>query len=66
VPKQYEYAVAAIPDYWVLDLDDPITLTAYRLIDGDHEIVGRSEGVIESTEPAPVTIDVASLLPSRA
>lgn len=66
VTKLYEYAAVGIPDYWVLDLDDPMTLFAYRLIDGDYELVGRSEGLIELTQPAAVTIDVAALLPHRS
>lgn len=66
VTKLYEYAAAGIPDYWVLDLDDPMTLFAYRLIDDDYELVDRSERLIELTQPAPVTIDVAALLPHRS
>lgn len=66
VTKLYEYGAAGIPDYWILDLDDPMTLSAYRLIDGDYELIDRSERLIELTEPAPVTIDVAALLPHRS
>lgn len=66
VTKLYEYEAAGIPDYWILDLDDPMTLSAYRLIDGDYELIDRSERLIELTEPAPVTIDVAALLPHRS
>lgn len=61
VEKLQEYAEAGIPNYWVLDLDAPITLFTYRLIDGDYEIVGRGADVLELTKPAPVTIDVLAL-----
>ena len=65
VTKMYEYAEIGIPDYWILDIDGPVTLTAYRLIDGDYEIVGQSEGELSLSQPAPVVIDVAGLLPHR-
>lgn len=65
VQKLYEYSEAAIPAYWVLDLDHHVTLTAYRLIDGEYELVGRTDGAIELTEPAPLSLDVAALLPGR-
>lgn len=65
VAKMFEYAEAGIPDYWILDIDGPVTLTAYRLIDGDYEIVGKGEGELSLTEPAAVRIDVAGLLPHR-
>ena len=63
--KMLEYADAGILDYWILDIDGPVTLTAYRLIDGEYEIVGKGEGELSLTEPAPVRIDVAGLLPHR-
>ncbi len=39
VTKMYEYADARIPHYWLVDLDTPVTLTAYTLVDGNYEIV---------------------------
>jgi Uma2 family endonuclease len=65
VHKPFEYGEAGIPNYWILDLDRPVTLTAYVLVDGDYEIVGKTTGTMELTEPAPVTVDVAGLLPHR-
>lgn len=64
--KMYEYSEAGIPNYWILDLDGQVTMTAYRLIDGEYEIVGKGTDAIPLTEPAPVTIDVAALLPHRS
>lgn len=63
VTKMYEYSAVGIPDYWILDLDQQATLTAYRLIDGEYEIVGKGSGAIELTEPASLTVDVAALVP---
>jgi Uma2 family endonuclease len=64
--KPFEYGRAGIPNYWILDLDGPVTLTAYQLVSGDYKIVGKTTGSMELTEPAPVTVDVAGLLPHRA
>lgn len=66
VTKLYEYSEAGIPDYWILDLDGRVTLTAYHLVDGEYAIVGRGSGSIPLTEPAAVTVDVGGLLPHRA
>ena len=63
VHKLYEYSEVGIPDYWLVDLDDPATLTACRLIDGEYEIVGQGSGTVELSAPAPVTVDVAALVP---
>jgi len=41
VLKLVEYADAAIPQYWIIDLDPPATtLTSYVLVDGDYELSG--------------------------
>jgi Uma2 family endonuclease len=64
--KPFEYGKAGIPNYWILDLDGPVTMTAYQLVSGDYKIVGKTTGTMALTEPAPVTIDVAGLLPHRA
>ncbi|MGH3902748.1 MAG: Uma2 family endonuclease [Pseudonocardiaceae bacterium] len=39
VTKRYEYADAGIPHYWLVDLDEPVTLTAYTLVDRNYEHV---------------------------
>ena len=65
VTKLYEYSEVGIPDYWIMDIDTPATLTAHRLIDGEYEIVGHGAGTVEVAEPAALSIDVAALLPHR-
>ena len=65
VMKMHDYAEAGIPSYWILDIDKPVTLTAHLLVDGYYEIVGQSEGELSLSQPAPVVIDVAGLLPHR-
>lgn len=64
VTKYIEYSEIGIPGYWVLDLEDQ-ELSAFRLIDGEYEYVGRSGTEIWVTEPAELTIDVTALLPYR-
>ena len=66
VTKMFEYAQAGIPNYWLLDIDHPVTLAACRLVDGQYQIVGQGSETLVLSEPAPVTVDVAGLLPHRA
>lgn len=47
VTKFSEYAEAGIEHYWIVDLDAPISLHAYRLIEGDYEDFGEQAGVAE-------------------
>lgn len=61
--KLAEYAEAGIPHYWIVDIEDEPHLTAYTLVDGAYETVAEGDGVVELTDPAPVTIDLAALLP---
>ncbi|TCK27269.1 Uma2 family endonuclease [Pseudonocardia endophytica] len=62
VTKFSEYADAGIPQYWIVDLDDPITLTAYLLVDGDYELVAEATGSVDlDVTGHPVHIDVAAL-----
>jgi Uma2 family endonuclease len=63
VTKFAEYADAGIPHYWLLDLEEPVTLTAYRLADGTYQQTGESSGTLRSGQPFPLSIDVPALLP---
>ena len=61
--KRDEYADAGIPHYWIVDLDEPVSLIACHLagelgyVDG-----GAVAGVFRTTEPFPVEIDLPSLI----
>jgi Uma2 family endonuclease len=44
VTKFAEYAEAGIAYYWIIDLDKPVSLLAYHLIDGEYELVGEHSG----------------------
>jgi Uma2 family endonuclease len=52
--KFVEYAEAGIPQYWIVDLDEPASLRAFTLVGSDepaYELSGEFTG--------PVTVDVA-------
>jgi Uma2 family endonuclease len=61
VTKFAEYADAGIPNYWIIELDRPNTVTAYILVDGDYEIVAQATEPVQISQPAPVTVDVRTL-----
>ncbi|HKN95760.1 MAG TPA: Uma2 family endonuclease [Pseudonocardiaceae bacterium] len=65
VTKLYEYSEAGIPGYWLVDLEDQVSLTAYLLVDGEYEVVGKGGGTVPLTEPVAVTVDMGALLPHR-
>jgi len=65
VTKPAEYADAGIPHYWLLQLDPVPVLTAYLLVDGEYEVVAQGSGELELSAPAPVRLDVASLVTRR-
>ena len=62
VAKRADYADAGIAHYWIVDLDDPISLVACHLggelgyVDG-----GAVSGIFSTTEPFPVRLDLGVL-----
>ncbi len=62
VAKRADYADAGIPHYWIVDLDEPVSLIACHLggelgyVDG-----GATTGVFTTTEPFPVRLDLGAL-----
>ena len=64
--KRSEYADAAIPHYWVVDLGEPderITLTAHHLAgEFGYADAGPVSGVFTTTEPFPVRVDLDALV----
>lgn len=62
VIKRGEYADAGIGHYWVLDLDDAVTLTACRLAPGGgFRDEGRAAGSFAASEPFAVRLDLDRL-----
>jgi len=62
VVKRAEYADAGIPHYWIVDIQEPVSLLACHLTDKfgylDAEVVG---GTFASTEPFSVNLDLGDL-----
>lgn len=64
VMKFSEYAEAGIPQYWIIDLDEPASLLAYSLVEDHYELSGEHTGKAAlSVAGHPVTIDLAALTP---
>jgi len=60
--KFSEYAEAGIPQYWIIDLDDPASLLAYILVDGTYELSGEHTGAVDlDVAGHPVSIDLPAL-----
>ncbi|WP_406267595.1 Uma2 family endonuclease [Nocardia sp. NBC_00881] len=67
VTKFFEYAEAGIEHYWLIDLDEPASLTAHRLIEGDYELVAEQSGrATLDLAGTPITIDITALTSNRA
>ncbi|WP_406642829.1 Uma2 family endonuclease [Amycolatopsis sp. WGS_07] len=63
VTKHREYADAGIPFYWILDLDDPVSLIACHQpgklgYHNDPAVTGK----FRVTEPFPFELDLTELL----
>ena len=63
--KLSEYADAGIEHYWIVDLDDPTSLEAYRLKDGRYFEEAAGANRVALGHPVPLTIDLTSLTTRR-
>jgi Uma2 family endonuclease len=67
VTKFAEYAEVGIEQYWIVDLDQPATLTRFHLIDGAYELFGEHAGMVTvDIDDAPITLDLDALTTRRA
>ncbi|MBP2330037.1 Uma2 family endonuclease [Kibdelosporangium banguiense] len=67
ITKPVEYAAAGIPHYWVIDLDPPLSLTAYHLAgDLGYQEAPAVTQSFSTSEPFPLDIDLTALPVLRA
>jgi hypothetical protein len=59
------YAKAGIAHYWLVELDEPVSLVAFELVDGVYEPVEEGTGKVELTRPASLTFDLDALTRRR-
>lgn len=61
--KRSDYADAGIPNYWILDIDDPISLTACRLTEEfgyqDDQVAA---GIFTTDVPFPFEVSLDLLV----
>lgn len=58
-----EYAEAGVPQYWMIDIGGPVTLTCFVLVDGHYELSGECTGNVDlDTAGHPVSLDLDALV----
>jgi Uma2 family endonuclease len=63
VYKRDDYADAGFPNYWIVDIDDPISLTACRLTEEfGYQDDQNATGVFKAEVPFPVEINLDRLV----
>lgn len=62
VHKRGEYADAGIPHYWIVDLDEPVSLLTCHLAgELGYADGGEVAGTFRTSVPFPATVDLAAL-----
>jgi Uma2 family endonuclease len=63
VTKFSEYVEAGIPNYWIVDLEPPATISVFELVGAEYKLVVETSTTLSVTVPVPLTVDVRALLP---
>lgn len=63
VTKRHEYADAGIGHYWIVDLDEPVSLLAHHLAEGfGYADCSAATGLFTTTAPFPARVQLDRLL----
>ncbi|KOV85906.1 Uma2 family endonuclease [Nocardia sp. NRRL S-836] len=65
VTKPTQYAKAGIAHYWLVELDEPVSLTTFELVDGVYKLAEDGTGEVKLSKPAPLVIDLDRLTALR-
>jgi Uma2 family endonuclease len=67
VLKPIEYAEIGIPHYWIVDLEPPMTITAYHLIEEfmSYQEAPSMAGEFVTSEPFPLRLNLTALTSRR-
>ncbi|MDQ3657882.1 MAG: Uma2 family endonuclease [Chloroflexota bacterium] len=60
IQKQALYAMAGVPEYWIVDLNDR-TLSVLTLVDGQYDVVATDDGMVRSLVVPGFEIAVADV-----
>jgi Uma2 family endonuclease len=63
VTKFAEYAEAGIPNYWIADLEKPVSVAAHALKNRHYVLVSESATTMHLESPVALTVDPAAVLP---
>ncbi|RZS43341.1 Uma2 family endonuclease [Herbihabitans rhizosphaerae] len=63
--KPMEYSEAGIEHYWVIDLKQPVSLTAYRLDGPVYRVADAVTGKFVTGDPFPIAVDLEELAARR-
>jgi Uma2 family endonuclease len=61
VYKRSDYADAGIPHYWIVDIDEQVTIKACRLTEAGYVDDQVTTGTFQTESPFPVTLDLDRL-----
>lgn len=60
--KLIEYAAAGIGNYWIVALDDPVSMVAYSLVNGRYERIAVGSRTIDVVSPSPMSLNLDALI----
>ncbi|MEV8606446.1 Uma2 family endonuclease [Amycolatopsis sp. NPDC051373] len=66
ITKHSEYAAAGMRQYWIIDVEAPVSMITYRLLDGRYETAGEYSGKVKlGVSGHPIVLDLDKLIAPR-